>query len=64
MRDYAVMHLDRHVATVRGVRAAGLNQVKALPEDLPGLFRKLNGLTGMRAEEMLTRRLEALKAAE
>ena len=37
---------------------------KALPEDLPRLFRKLNGLTGMRAEEMLTRRLDVLKAAE
>ena len=51
-------------AAVRGVRAIGLNQVEALPEDLPRLFRKLNGLTGMRAEEMLTRRLEVLKAAE
>lgn len=51
-------------AAVRGVRAIGLNQVEALPEDLPRLFRKLNGLTGMRAEEMLTRRLDVLKAAE
>lgn len=51
-------------AALQGVRAVGLNQKEKLPEDLPALFRKLNGLTGMELEQMFAKRLEVLKKAE
>ena len=50
-------------AAVEGVRAVGLNQVRELPEDLPGLFRKLNALAGAQLDQMFRQRLEALKQA-
>lgn len=54
-------NMSQKDAAILGVRKIGLNQRTGLPEDLPGLFRPLNNLTGMRLEILFARRLELLK---
>ena len=54
--------LSQKEAAMRGVRKVGLNLVRELPGDLPGLFHDLNKLVGMRLDIMFSRRLELLQA--
>ena len=47
-------------AAIYGVKAIGLNQIKALPDDLGAFFSKLNSLRGKRLDQMFLARLEVL----
>ena len=56
--------ISQREAAVRGVRAIGLNQVKALPDDLARFFYYANLKIRMRLDIMFRMRLNVLKKAE
>ena len=63
-RDVKGEIISQREAAVRGVRAIGLNQVKALPDDLAGFFHGANQKMKMRLDIMFRMRLDVLEKAE
>lgn len=57
-------NMSQKDAAIRAVRAVGLNQVKPLPDDLPGFFYYANLKIRMRLDIMFQRRLDILREAE
>ena len=64
VRDVEGEIISQREAAVRGVRAIGLNQVKALPDDLARFFHDANLKFSMRLDIMFRMRLDGLKEAE
>lgn len=64
VRDVEGEIISQREAAVRGVRTVGLNQVKALPDDLARFFYYANLKIGMRLDIMFRMRLNVLKEAE
>ena len=64
VRDVEGEIISQREAAVRGVRAIGLNQVKALPDDLAGLFHDANLKFSLRLDIMFRMRLDVIKEAE
>lgn len=64
VRDVEGEIISQREAAVRGVRAIGLNQVKALPDDLARFFHDANLKIRMRLDIMFRMRLDVLKEAE
>lgn len=57
-------NMSQKDAAILAVKAIGLNQIRSLPDDLPGFFDHANQTIRMRLDIMFRKRLDILNAAE
>lgn len=56
--------IPQKTAAIQGVKAIGLNQIHALPENLPDLFADMNSLRETSLDRMFLQRLDVLKRCQ